>query len=185
MFLFYSLPICTLHVSARISHLQVYSPYGFVIYWHLAVTLLSIAVLITFVSSLVYIICFRILVSKSGSILFRSQWNHAHVSVRSGEQSLKRAMSAVTSGTPLPSGSRIHGVPCRTLRDYVSQEKSPLKKVGCLTKKPGLTLRKEEDLSYGRLIRFSRDSIDDFSKLLRQTLTGMKLHQWPCGRGRT
>jgi hypothetical protein len=85
-------------------------------------------------------------------------------------------MAAVTSETPLASGSRIHGVPCRTLCDCVSREKSPLKKVECLTRKPGLTLRKEEDLSYGRLIRFRRDCGDDFSKLLRQTMKAMKLN---------
>jgi hypothetical protein len=86
-------------------------------------------------------------------------------------------MSAVTSGAPLASASRIHGIPCRTLRDWVSQEKSSLKKVGYLTRKPGLALRKEENLSYGRLMGFSRETVDDFSKLLRQTLAATKLHQ--------
>jgi hypothetical protein len=45
-------------------------------------------------------------------------------------------------------------------------------------KNPVLTLRKTEDLSYGRLMIFSRETLYDFFKLLKQTIDAIKLHQW-------
>jgi hypothetical protein len=46
-----------------------------------------------------------------------------------------------------------------------------------LRRNPGLTLRKAENLSYGRLMIFSRETLHDFFKLLRQTMEAMKLHR--------
>jgi hypothetical protein len=46
-----------------------------------------------------------------------------------------------------------------------------------LRRNPGLTPRKAEDLSYGRLMTLSRETLYDFLKLLRQTMEAMKLHQ--------
>jgi hypothetical protein len=37
-------------------------------------------------------------------------------------------------------------------------------------RKPGLTLRKAKNLSYGRLMIFSRETLHHFFKLLRQTM---------------
>jgi hypothetical protein len=42
---------------------------------------------------------------------------------------------------------------------------------------PGLILRKEENLSYGRLMRFHTATVDDFFKLLGQKSDAVKLHQ--------
>jgi hypothetical protein len=39
-----------------------------------------------------------------------------------------------------------------------------------LRRNPGLTLRKAENLNYGRLMKFSREIVYDFFKLLRQTM---------------
>jgi hypothetical protein len=43
----------------------------------------------------------------------------------------------------------------------------------------GLTLRKAENFSYGRLMIFSRETRHEFFTLLRQTMNAMKLHQRP------
>jgi hypothetical protein len=41
---------------------------------------------------------------------------------------------------------------------------------------PGLTLRKAENLSYGRLRVFSREPLHDFLEILWKTMDSMKLH---------
>jgi hypothetical protein len=46
-----------------------------------------------------------------------------------------------------------------------------------LRRNPGLTLRKTENLSYGRLMIFCRETIHDSFMLLRQTMDAMKLYQ--------
>jgi hypothetical protein len=46
-----------------------------------------------------------------------------------------------------------------------------------LRRNPGLTSRKAENLSYGRLMGFSREIVDDFCKLLRKTMYAIELHQ--------
>jgi hypothetical protein len=46
-----------------------------------------------------------------------------------------------------------------------------------MRRNPGLTLRKAENLSYDRLMRFNRETVDYFLKLLRQTMGAMKLHE--------
>lgn len=50
--------------------------------------------------------------------------------------------------------------------------------VCCLRRNPGWTLRKAESLSCGWLLIFWRETLNDFFRLLRQTVDAMKLHQW-------
>jgi hypothetical protein len=132
------------------------------------------------------------------------------VKAQRATETLKLAASDVNSGTPLAAASRLYGIPDRTIRDWVSREGSPLKKLGrntflpadaekqlhqrivrlqvdsqvcssnmqgtqraesvemqnggkrlvcSLRGNPCLTLRRAENLRYGRLMIFSRETL--------------------------
>jgi hypothetical protein len=51
--------------------------------------------------------------------------------------------------------------------------------ISFLRRNANLTLRKAENLSYGRLVGLNTDLVDDLFKLSRQTMEAMKLHQRP------
>jgi hypothetical protein len=51
--------------------------------------------------------------------------------------------------------------------------------VSFLRRNPSLTLRKAENLSYGRLMRFNRGNVDDFFNLLTQTMDAMNSQKRP------
>jgi hypothetical protein len=59
-----------------------------------------------------------------------------------------------------------------------------------LRRTPGSTLRKAENLGYGRFMTFSRETVDNLLGLLRQTMDGMRgskrVHtETHAGKGRT
>jgi hypothetical protein len=69
-------------------------------------------------------------------------------------ESLKHVASAVNPGNPLADASEVCGVPCRTLRNWVSQEGSPVKKLGW----SAALLADAEKQSHQRIVRLQVDS---------------------------
>jgi hypothetical protein len=61
--------------------------------------------------------------------------------------------------------------------DSVERQNGGKGLVFSLRRNPGLTLRKAENISYGLLMMFIRETVHDFFRHLRQTMDVMKLHK--------